>query len=183
MNYNPMLTFLSEGSIKSHIEYLRGERLRHSIEEKSFPEIKGKSPKEISSMNIKKSIKSEILPRLVNIKLHENYFSSFSSTPTTCKPIKKFYSSEDAFLYEILNIAKGAEYGFLYITADERRTPRIRLSVESDRVFVREFPILSLDLCEHAYFPDYSFDRDKYLRAALAHLDLSKLKTALDTTK
>lgn len=176
-----MLSFLSEGSIKAHIEYLRGERLRHSIDEKSFPEIKGKSIAEISRMNLKRTVKSEIIKRLTNIKLHECYFSSFCEAQAPYKPIKKFYSSEDAFLYEILTLARESEHGFIYVTSGERKRPEIKLSIENPAALLRDVPILALDISEHAYFADYSFDKEKYLRGALSHLDISKL--ALDTLK
>ena len=181
MNYRPMTSFLSEESIKAHIEYMRGERLRHSIDEKSFPEIKGMSPREISKINLKRSVKSEILRRKTNICLHECYFSSFVQVASPCKAIKKFYSSEDAFLYEILLLARDTDFGFVYVCLDERGRPSIRLSKENSYTFIKDTPLLALDVCEHAYFSDYGFDKEKYLRGALLHFDLTKL--ALDTAK
>lgn len=181
MKYEPMLSFLGEDTLRAHAEYLRGERLRHSIDEKSIAQIKGRTPREISSMNIKRSIREEVVKRLVNIKLHDCYFASYTLTPAPCPLIKKHYSSENGFLYEAEELALSADWGFLYVALDERKVPRSYLSGSNPRTFIKDTPILALDLCEHAYFSDYSFDRKRYVRAALAHLDLSKL--ILDTKK
>ena len=47
MNLNAMNLFLSEENIKRHLEHLRTQKLKYSILEKSVPELKGKSIKEI----------------------------------------------------------------------------------------------------------------------------------------
>lgn len=181
MKHAPMLSFLGESSLRAHLEYLREERQRHSIEEKSIPQIKGCTPREIASMNIKRSIKEQILKRLVNIRLHECYFSSFTLNHAPCPMLKKYYSSENSFLYEAEQLALSADGGFLYIALDDRRVPQPRLSESNRFACIKDTPLLAVDLCEHAYFSDYSFDKKRYLRAALSHLDLSKL--ALDTKK
>ena len=95
--------------------------------------------------------------------------------------LKKYYSSENSFLYEAEQLALSADGGFLYIALDDRRVPQPRLSESNRFACIKDTPLLAVDLCEHAYFSDYSFDKKRYLRAALSHLDLSKL--ALDTKK
>ncbi len=181
MDYSSMLTFLTEDNIKNHLSYMRNLKLKHSIVEKSLPEIKGKSPREISRTDMKKSLKSEILPNVINIKSHETYFRSFSSSPSPCREIKKYYSSEDSFCYEALNLAKETDYGFIYVIINERGRPEIKHSGTLPYVYIRENPILALDLYEHAYFSDYGFSRDEYLRSAIAHFDLSKVSLALSS--
>ena len=174
MNYKPMLSFLSEDSIKAHIAYLKNLCLVHSIEEKSFPIIKGKSALEISKMNIDKRIKSEILPRLFDIELHRAYFDSFTENPLPCREIKRYFSSEDDFCYEILTLARGTDYGFVYVTKNLRAEPEIKSTNDGTRLLCQA-PLLAVDVSEHAYFSDYGFDKDKYLRSSLARLDFQKL--------
>ena len=36
-------------------------------------------------------------------------------------------------------------------------------------------PLVCIDVCEHAYFLDYGFDKERYLKSALPYLDITKL--------
>ena len=36
-------------------------------------------------------------------------------------------------------------------------------------------PILAVDVCEHTYFMDYGFDKQRYLIQSLPYLNLAKL--------
>lgn len=174
MNTYPMRSFLSQENIKLHTDYLKTLRDKHSINEKSIPDIKGKTPAEISGLDIKKNIKSEILLNIITIKSHETYFSSFACAPSICPELKKHYSSEAAFLFELFCAAKGTDSDFLYVFV-ERNRPVIRPSREAHGVYISTCPVLALDLCEHAYFLDYRFRRDEYIHQAIEHLDLSLL--------
>ena len=167
--------FLTEQNIRLHRDYLRRLKLEHSINEKSIPEIKGKSAYEISRMGLARRDKWEIIEKMKRIKAHECYFSSFGARGTRCAAVSKRYSSEDSFLYELKQLAKGAESGFLYVYKDERGNPNMSLSSPSDDFFIRRLPILALDLCEHAYFADYGFEYERYLENALPFLNLSRL--------
>ena len=35
--------------------------------------------------------------------------------------------------------------------------------------------VRAIDVCEHAYFADYGFDKQRYLISALPYLDITKL--------
>ncbi len=168
-------TFLTEENIRLHKDYLRQQKLRYSILEKSIPEIKGKSITEIHKMNLKKSLRAEILPLMQDIAAHETYFHSFSKESSPCKALKKYYSSEAGFCYELFQLARAEIGGFLFVFLDNRARPVAKLSSDTPFAYVTEQPVLALDLCEHAYFADYGFDRDEYLRRAIASLNLAKL--------
>ena len=178
MNVNSMREFLSPESIKLHTDYVKTLNAQHSICERSMPEIRGKTPIDISTLNIKRSIKNEILPRIISIKSHETYFSSYTSISTPCPALKKYFSSESAFLFDVLTAAREMTSEFLFVFA-ERGRPMIRSSDEARGVYLTHTPILAVDLSEHAYFLDYNFDRDEYLKRAVAHLDLKKLSQYL----
>lgn len=176
MNDEPLLRFLGEKSILLHKEYLSAERARLSIFEKSVPKIKGCTLSEIYAMrSLCREDKRELLTHLVNIAMHELYFSSFTSAPMPCKEIKEYYSSENAFLYEALLLGKGKRRGFLYFYRDRRGKPVVGYTESGVDVLVSKTPILAVDLCEHAYFLDYGFDSGEYLRRALGFLDIARL--------
>ncbi len=174
MNTYVLRSFLSPDNVRLHTDYLNILKDTHSINEKSIPEIKGKTPFEISRSSLKEKDKNDILLNFISIKSHETYFSSFTLTPAACPALRKYYSSEAAFLFEIATVAKDICSDFLYIRAVRGR-PEIVPTRAAGGVYVTWTPVLALDLCEHAYFLDYRFRRDEYIHRAIEHLDLSLL--------
>lgn len=170
-----MLCFLTDDSIKSHMEYMNTLFLKYSIYEKSIPEIKGKTPEQIVKMRLDKSDKNKIISLLKEYYSHKTYFNSFAKNDKPCKEIRKFYTSENDFCYRVVERAIAEDGGFLYILKDKKGTPVIAHSRELPYVFISYTPILVLDLCEHAYFADYRFNKDEYIRRAVSRLDISKL--------
>ena len=134
----------------------------------------GKTPLEIASLDISRDVKNEILPRFISIKSHETYFSSFASVPTPCPLLKKHFSSAASFRFDLLCAAREADCEFLFVFV-ERSRPVIRFSRDTRGAFLTREPVLALDLSEHAYFLDYRFNREEYLRRAIEHLDLQRL--------
>jgi superoxide dismutase len=63
--------------------------------------------------------------------------------------------------------------GFVFVFVDERGRPIINHSDNIKRV--RLAPRLAIDISEHAYFLDYRFEKERYLRSAIANLNLSLL--------
>lgn len=177
-----MNMFLSEDNIKRHLEHLRTLRLRYSILEKSFPELMGKEIKEILRMNIDKGLKDEALSLLRNIKSHECYFDSFTELPKRSDEVIRYYASREKFLYDLFCEGKEKEYGFLFVYIDKYGIARYSFSTLNDGAYLRYEPILAVDMYEHAYFNDYGFSKDKYLKSALEYLDLERL-SPLDKRK
>ncbi len=176
MNLVAMNMFLSEENIKRHLEHLRTCKLRYSILEKSFPEIKSKRTREISRMYLSQEIKDEVLYLLWYIKSHECFFNSFCEVQLKSERVLKHFSSREKFLYDIYVAAKDKEHGFLYIYLDRRDRPKITFGGVDCGAFTRFMPILAIDLYEHTYFSDYGFMKDKFLNNALIYLDIGKLK-------
>lgn len=174
MNFTAMNLFLSEENISKHLEFLRTQRLRLSILEKSIPALKGKAPLDIFKMRLDKDVKNETLNLLSNILSHESFFSSFTENVYTGSRGVKPDINCDKLVYDIYTEAMKNESGFLYITKDNGQI-RIRHSNESNIPFISICPLLSLDLYEHAYFWDYGFNKDLYVKNALKQIDLSKL--------
>lgn len=170
------MKFISRTNYELHTEYLRTLKLKMSIFEKSYPDMKGKSCKEIIKLPIKRSEREEAAALKSDILAHELYFSSFSSSNTTSSTIRDAHGSEAAFLYE-LSLAAMDSDGFLFVFKDKQGTPIWKACDEPLELFLStQMPILALDLSEHAYFFDYFFDKAGYVRSALSHFDLSKIK-------
>ena len=175
MNTSNMNSFLSEGNIKRHLEHLRTLRLQYSILLKSYPELIGREIKDSLRLCSDKGVRSDLQKLYFNIKSHELFFDSFY--PVECRSVDRIpgYSSPDSFLYDLLCLAKEEQYGFAFAFADTRGDIKIALSNGDDGAFIRYTPLLALDLYEHSYFNDYGFDKERYVRAALTKLDISRL--------
>ncbi len=170
------MDFISLTNYELHREHLRQLKLRMSIFEKSYPEIKGKSPKQILKLPIERTERELAAGLLADILAHELFFSSFSSPNLICPSIRGVYGSEANFIYQ-LSCAAENRGGFLFIQTDRRGSPTFRVYNDPIMAFLsQEIPVLAIDLCEHSYFYDYFFDKQSYVRAALSHLDLSKIK-------
>lgn len=167
------LLFVSEDSLKLHLEYLNDLKLKYSVLEKQYPEL-SYDVATVKRARIDKAVKERALDLICNIKSHECYFNSFCEAPRPYKPIKRYFSSEDAFVYEIFLAARGGSHNFIYVCKNKSGKPFI-----TDEYY--EDPIFAIDTSEHAYFLDYGFSRDEYLRRALGYLKLEKLSLeALD---
>ncbi len=170
-----MTDFFSEDNIALHKEYLRIKRLKYSIFEKSIRGIKGKDVTDILRMRLDRMEKSEILYLLSEITLHNIFFDSF----TDCKYCnvdrsdRKYKSSYD-LLNDIYRKAMSVEHGFVTVSL-RREGINVCASESYIELLKYEIPVLALDVCEHAYFYDYRFDKEKYLLTALPYINLSKI--------
>ena len=170
-----MNMFLSEGNVRRHLDHLRTMRLRYSIIEKSLPDIKGRSAEEIIKMNLGREIKDEILSLLWYIRSHECFFDSFTDGPERAKVRLKHYCSREKLIYDLYTEAKEKKYGFLYLYRDRSGVVRYRFAEQNDGAFINYQPMLAIDLYEHAYFNDYGFNKEAFLKGALEYLDLARL--------
>ena len=170
-----MLYFLSEDSIKAHIEYMNTIFSRYMIYEKSIPELQGKTLAHINKMRLNKSDKKNIVSLIKEYRSHKTYFGSFAKNDKPCVEIRKYYSSENDFCYRAVERARREAGGFLYILKDKMGEPFIAHSSELSSAYMSCTPILALDLCEHAYFADYGYNKDEYIRRAVSRLDISRL--------
>ena len=170
-----MTEFLSEENLLLHKERIREQRLKYSILEKSIDGIKGKSAAELLRMRLSRRDYNDIFALLPEIELHEVYFSSFSDKKNSSSlAVRSRYGSEGALLNELYRLGMALDHGFLVVN---RRGERIESLALNDyaAAFTLGSPILAIDVCEHAYFLDYGFDKPTYLVNALSFLDLSKI--------
>ncbi len=174
MDLSSMYTFLSEENVSLHFEYYRNVMYKLSIYQKSIPEADLSSISSLVKSDLNKQLKMEILPYLNSALLHKAYFESFTSVFCSYPSVKKWYSSVESLLFEMYCEAKKDAKGFLCVFADKDGAPIFRVVDENVRLTLPD-AFLAVDLSEHAYFYDYGFRRDDYLRAALSHLDFSRL--------
>ena len=163
--------FLSERSLSLHREYLKKLKLQYSILEKSVPCIVGKGLSDIQKMRV--PYKEEILSLKCNITCHELFFDSFGAGNQTSKCIKQTFGSEAVFLYKIYEASKTVENCFAFVSMS-RGIPRFFFG-SPGMILKLLNPVLVIDLYEHAYFLDYGFDKEDYIRRLLPYLNLNKV--------
>lgn len=167
-----MRRFLSEECIDLHKEYLNQKKIRYSVFEICYPELKNRAFYDLYKLRLCDE-KEKIIRLKGDIILHDSYFSSFKERYERCENIRNQYKTEAAFLYEFYNLAIENE-GFAIIYIDKGKI-KFCAGEEVYRVLERTLPVLSLDLCEHAYFEDYHFCKEKYLENAISYLNLVKI--------
>ena len=169
------MIFLSEDNLLLHKEYVNKKRLQLSIIEKSISGIKNKSVGEILGMRLSPRDKADTTLLLSEIVLHDLFFSSYSDEPYPgSAAIRRDFGTESNLLNRMYALGMGQSYGFAVLLSTGRRY-EVLAADDYVSVFTRGTPVLALDVCEHAYFRDYGFDKERYLVSALTHLDLSRV--------
>lgn len=172
---DPINPFLSEDSVARHKEYIRQIRLKYSILQKSEILLKNHDIKEIPWQKLPTDIQTEAFLYLSEIELHDLFFSSFTDLTFLPLPEKcTGYANTQGLLNHLYRLGCEGVGGFLAVYKIGRKIIAKRLTPPY-RELLTIRPVLALDLAEHAYFPDYSFDKERYLLAALPHLDVSRL--------
>ena len=110
----------------------------------------------------------------LEIELHELFFSSFFEKNMKAK--LPFYnnSSQAGFLYEAEREAVLGD-GLFLIICKSNKGVICKSLIRTYAEFPESKPLLCIDLCEHSYFSDYSFDKRRYVREALLHLNFNKM--------
>jgi Fe-Mn family superoxide dismutase len=174
------INFLSKENLLIHKQYLKLINLKYSILEKTYPDLKDKSVKEIATMRLNREIKKEAIEKKSAITLHNVFFDSFSDVHSRCKAVSLQYGSEANFLYEIQSLIDSIDdVGFLIVYCASSKDVRFSFVREASEILIKYQPILAIDLWEHSYFLDYGIDRKKYVRAALYYLNLDKINLFL----
>lgn len=172
---DPITRFLSEESVARHREHLRQICLRYSILQKSETILKNPDIREIPWQKLSPDLRQEAFSYLAQMELHDAFFSSF--TNLTFLPLPENclgYANTQELLNHLYRLGREGVGGFLAVYKIGRKIIAKRLTPPY-RELLTIRPVLAVDLAEHAYFPDYSFDKERYLLAALPHLDVSRL--------
>ena len=167
--------FFSEENIDCHKQYVRDKRLKYSIIESSFPQLKGAKIEDIHRMRISQRDKRDAIDLLSEITLHEIYFSSFCECAYPRSGlVTDMYGNESVFLNFLYRECASLNYGFVCVYLYGKRIAVAKHS-SCERALYSGTPVLAVDVCEHAYFTDYGFDKQRYLIQSLPYLNLAKL--------
>lgn len=168
-----MEKFLSEESLLLHRGYLEGLSARYSVMEKCYPYIKGKELCELARIRNGRlgEDKKGILRLKAEITCHKIYFSSFGDKYQTSPTVKEKYKSEASFLYELYNKCIFSDAKFCVLGIDRGNIYTEEIFDYIDILHLAR-PLLAIDLCEHAYFEDYKFDRNAYIENAVSRINI-----------
>lgn len=167
------ISFLSKDNLIKHNEYLKRLKLEYAILEKSYTELKGLCSKEILRTNLQREIRLEAYSSKIEIELHELFFSSFSELHTVSKfPFVNSFT-QASFLYDAEEKIKCTNAQFIIFYKTKSGFLKYQLLKNFSDALEAE-PHLCIDLCEHSYFSDYGFDRQRYVKEALFHLNFNK---------
>ena len=170
-----MTEFLSEENLALHREYLRTCSLKYSILEKSIRGISRKQVTEILGMRLPRAQRNDVLALLPEIELHELYFKSFCDIKNVRSSLVcERFVSEAGFLNYLYRLGMGLDHGFVTVNV---KGDKIECMATDDYAscYTTGIPVLAIDLCEHAYFYDYGFDKSGYLINALPYIDLTRI--------
>ena len=168
------MNFLSERNLEMHKEYLNNLMLKYAIFEKSYPALRDADVKAIPKLKIKESEKREAIALLSEILAHKLYFSSFGKPNSKNEEIRKGFGSEAGLLYSLFCEINKYDGGMLFLYRDGKNLS-YTVTRDYSSIFLSRSPLLALDICEHAYFYDYGFDRRSYVLNSLSHLDLTRI--------
>lgn len=169
------MIFLSEDNVLIHKDCINTKRLQYSILEKSIDGIKGKTVGQILSMKLSRRDKYDVSELLADITLHDIFFHSFTDTAyiQPCE-IGELCGSVSSLMSEIYKSSMRLNYGFVAVVASGKYVTVIS-GDKPVSFFEVGIPVLAIDVCEHAYFKDYLFDKERYILSALPYLDLGKI--------
>ena len=169
-----MTEIFSEENLNLHREYVRRLRLKYSIIESSLPQLSGVPVKGIFNLRLGKRDRVDALRLLAEITLHEIFFSSFTEHRNKRSDLLiSRYGSAAGYLDMLYRLARDVTHGFLVVGENGEAS----VVTEYHLAFVHSAPALAVDLCEHAYFLDYGFDRERYVLTCLSRLNLAKIIT------
>ena len=173
-----MLPFVSEENYAKHKAEVEKRRLRLHVLEKSCPEAPRLDAAGIMRRQRRIPDAVSMASLRADVDLHRLYFDSFSERvmiPSTAA--RSFFGSEAALLSSMLREGMKLAYGFVCLVRDKRGVLSVRAASDILEMYNGAVPMLAVDLCEHAYYADYGFDKERYLKAALPHLRLNVLDT------
>ena len=164
-----MRSFLSDESIRRHREYREMLKRNYSYYQNGIPELSSVSPAELSRRKYRE--KEKIVALYNELKLHEIFFASFRDDGeehlSDLSP-----SMLASFRYRLYDACMNAGGGCVTV---KRRGKEIR--IEEVRDFYTSDADLAIDMCEHAYFLDYGFDKTSYVVSLIPRLRMSLLSS------
>lgn len=170
-----MLRFISEENYSMHVEYVNALKVKLSALTKIVPALD--RPEALSAK--RRTRDRELLNgiKLIGeIRLHEACFKSFGEREfQRSVGAERAFGSSAELLGRLCKLAIGIPYGFVGVTVDKKRRINVFSLTDFAQLESSVTPVLAVDVCEHAYFMDYGFDKERYLKRALAYLSVERL--------
>lgn len=169
------MDFISDINYSTHKEAAGRDILRLGLLERSHPGIATASPKAIARMRARGVDMRAAAELKASVILHRVFFDSFSdegAVPSAA--VRRIFGSEAALLTRLYDSAMKLRIGFAAVVKSGREA-LVCASENALDILLAGEPILAVDLFEHAYYGDYGFGKEAYLRDALTHLKLGKL--------
>ena len=168
------MVFISEENYLKHREAHSADILRLGIIERSAPKIIEAEPKAIARMKAGGPDMLKAAELKASVILHKVFFSSFSArTYVPSEQIRREFGSERALCEDLYLAGMRIPRGFVAVLRT-RRGLSVSASESALDIFRLGEPILAVDVSEHAYYGDFGFNKEAYLRSALSHLDLAR---------
>ena len=129
-------------------------------------------------------IRDDILFNLGGVINHELYFLGLGRKNNLpydgiLTAINKYYGSYDNFKIEFINTAKKlVGSGYTSLTIDKNNNlDIINTSNQETPYLYGLYPLITLDLWEHAYYLDYQNNKNAYIEAFFQNIDFSYINT------
>ena len=149
MNTDGFFGVISDGELNGHIAYLDRLRNEHSVEVKCDARLCGVDYFSFISSRALRRAGRDIGARLLEIYLHEVYFNSFTTNPRPSELVRRFWNTENEFVYRGFLLASDMKCGFLVAYKDARGAPTWGWIGDFDtRITAR--PLLCIDLSRYA---------------------------------
>lgn len=170
-----MTDFISEENRTAHAEYYGRMLARISVYEREYPELSGKPLSDIMRLCRRLRGADEISELYADAHLHRVFFGSYSGEGyQPSHAARELFGSEAAMRDKIFKEAMRLPYGFVAVVRNSRGAEVIG-SESGKKILSAGEPLLALDVCEHAYYGDWGFNKEGYLRAALFFMRLTSL--------
>lgn len=166
------MDFISESNRMRHKEALGQDILRLGIIERSVPEVAVAEPVKIARMRVPGLDMRAAAELKASIILHKVFFGSFLSEGfSQSAAVRLSFGSERSLCERMLGEGLALRLGFAALV---KYDGKLAISASESALGVLKLgdPLLAVDLFEHAYYGDFGFDKEAYLRAALSRLKL-----------
>ncbi len=191
-NLNGLEPYISEETMNIHYNVLYTRYLNNLNEILKKNSFDFSIPKEEIYNIIERfpaSDRENILFNLGGVLNHELYFDTFISgedkNADKSNLVVEKYKSLDNFINKFMEKAKkvrGSGYTFLVVDKD-RELALVNLSNQDNPYRCGLFPIMNLDLWEHAYFLDYKADKEQYIKNYFKIVDFDKVSKKYEMLK
>lgn len=182
-----LINSLSERQVNEHLKLYKGYVAKVNEISKSTKDCEaftGSNP----TYSCMRSVKLGESFALNGVKLHELYFENISGSSSKCsadsefsKLIKEQYSDCECFKSYLKQAALSVR-GWAVVAIDSvtKRLRVIGLDAHDVGSVWCAFPLLVIDVYEHAYFIDYGTDRGKYLDDLLENINWAIVEARLE---